>query len=95
MRRNAFHVDLEKIRSADYLLQNFAMFVDLGEAADPLEEVLAMADLFYEEMALNEDLIRPVLTYSDIERNMAQGKMSAMLTVEEGGVCKEIGRAHV
>ena len=35
-------------------------------------------------MAANSDLIRPVCRYADIERNMADGVMSSMMTVEDG-----------
>lgn len=32
-------------------------------------------------------MIAQVRSYAEIERNVAQGKMSALLTIEEGGVC--------
>ena len=36
----------------------------------------------------NKDLIGVVKTYDDIEENWKKGKMSALLTIEEGGVCQ-------
>ena len=88
LRSNGLHIDLEKMKKADYLLQNFALFVHLSSCENPLEEVLELADVYYDELDKNKDLIRPVYSYADIESNRKAGLMSAMLTVEEGGVCK-------
>lgn len=88
LRRNAFHIDLEKLQKGQYLLQNFALFVDQKETDNPLETALALADLYYQELEANKDLIAPVFSYDDIARNQADGKLSAMLTLEEGAVLK-------
>ena len=88
LRSNDLHLDLMKMQAGDYMLQNFAMFVFLNEKEDPLVSVLEMADVFHREMTANADLIAPVYSYSDIERNAAQGKLSALLTIEEGAVLK-------
>lgn len=87
LKENDCHVDILKMQKGGYLLQNFALFVDMGACADPWEEVRALLALYQEEMAANQEWIVPVLTWSDIEKNRAEGRMSAMLTVEEGGVC--------
>lgn len=88
LRENGLHIDLGKMQKGDYLLQNFALFVYLGSGKDPLESALQMADIFEQEMAANRDLIRPVYRYADIEENRKAGRMSALLTIEEGGACK-------
>lgn len=88
LRRNHFHVDLNKMRAGNYLVQNFALFVPLSKDTDPLEEVLRLADQFFREMDNCRDMIRQVRSFEDIERNRREGLMSALLTVEEGGVCK-------
>lgn len=88
LRSNGLHIDLEKMQKGDYLLQNFAMFVFLGREPDPLVNVLEMIDVYRRAMAENSDLIAPVLRYEDIEKNAAAGKMSGILTIEEGGVLK-------
>ncbi len=95
LRENNGHLDLLRMKKSGYLLQNFALFVNLGTGRDPWEEVCALQQLFCEEMKKHSDLIAPVLSYQDIERNQRQGKMSAMLTVEEGAVCKgELSKLH-
>ena len=88
---NDLHIDLEKLRQGDYLLQCFAAYVDLADpapGADPLVSVLEEIDIFKRLMAAYSEKIAPVYTAADLERNRAEGKFSAMLTVEEGGCCK-------
>ena len=88
LRRSGLHVDLEKLRKGGYLLQNFALFVPLSECGDPFQEFTALADLYYEELEKNRDLIGPVFSWEDLEKNRQEGKLSALLTVEEGAVCQ-------
>lgn len=83
---NNFNIDLRKMLAGDYLLQNFAMFVNLGENDDPLIKAQRLIDLYYREIEKNIDLIKPVFSYQDIEYNQKAGLMSAMLTLEEGAV---------
>ena len=49
---------------------------------------MKMADVFYREMEKNKDWIRPVTKYEEIEENRKNGKMSALLTLEEGEICE-------
>lgn len=84
---NGGHVDLKKLEAGEALLQNFALFVHLGKTESPWDDVLGMAGLYDEELKANADRITPVYRYGDIEENRKAGKISAMLTVEEGGVC--------
>lgn len=88
LRKNELHLDLERMRKSGYLLQNFALFVNMEKCQDPWEEVCALHNMYREQLLENQDLIAPVLTYSDIRKNCERGQMSALLTVEEGGVCK-------
>lgn len=88
LRRNDMHLDLERMRSGDYLLQNFALFVNLGKCHDPWDEVCELYDLYHAELERNDEFIAPLWRYEDISANEAAGRMSAMLTVEEGAVCK-------
>lgn len=85
---NRGHVDLCRLKKGGALLQNFALFVHMGKTENPLEEALRMADLYYGELEKYGDTAAPVFCFDDIERNRREGKISALLTVEEGGVCK-------
>ena len=86
--KNDLHVDLEKMRAGDYLLQNFAMFIYVGSGNDPFEECMQMIDLYEEVMEQEKNQIAPVLTFADIEKNEKAGKLSSMLTIEEGAVIR-------
>ncbi len=85
---NDLHIDLKKMEAGDYFLQNFALFVDLKGTEDPFLTCVCMADLFYQVMEENRDRISPVTTWAEIERNWKEGRMSALLTLEEGEVCQ-------
>ena len=74
------------MQAGDYLLQKFAIFVNLSETDSPLPEALEMILLFESEMEKHADLIRPVRSYADIEQNQADGFMSALLTGVEGEI---------
>ena len=89
---NDLMVDLNKMRQGGYLLQCFAMFVPyLSRQADPDYSPFVychqMIDRFYLEMEKNKDLIKPVTSVSEILKNREKGVLSALLTIEEGGVC--------
>lgn len=86
--KNDCHIDLERMKRGDYCLQNFALFTELTRHERPFEYCMKLVDLFYTEIAKHEDLIGVVTCYEDIERNRKEGKMSALLTIEEGGVCQ-------
>lgn len=88
LRRNSLHVDLVRMKESGYMLQNFALFVQLERDGDPWERVCRLHELYEREMGQNADLIAPVRRFSDIEANERAGRMSALLTVEEGAVCK-------
>lgn len=87
LRKNDMRIDLEKLKQGGYMLQTFAIFTDLEEK-DPLETALEQADIFYQEMEANQDLIGPVTTMAQAERNMAEGKLSALLSLEGGDACR-------
>ena len=87
LKENDLHMDLQKMKKADYLLQNFALFVGLKEDVNPYEEAKAEYTVFVEEMEKNKDLISQAVTYDDIVKNQEAGKISALLTLEEGEIC--------
>ncbi|MBQ6888270.1 MAG: dipeptidase [Lachnospiraceae bacterium] len=85
--KNEGHIDLCKLKKGNALLQNFAMFVQKEKCDNPKDEVLKMAEIFYEEMEKNKEIILPIRTYEEIVQNEKDGKMSALLTIEEGAAC--------
>lgn len=85
---NRLHIDLQKMKKGGYLLQNFALFVHLGRTERPFEYAMKLADTFYEELEAYPDQIGIVKSWQDIESNRRAGRMSALLTLEEGGACQ-------
>lgn len=81
---NDLHVRLDKMKAGDYFLQNFALFVYAGEGVDTYQRACELADCFDRQMQLFPEKIGHVRSYFDIERNAADGKISALLTIEEG-----------
>lgn len=85
---NQLAIDVNKLRKGNYLLQNFAMFVYKKEGTDPYETCLSLYDCFQKQMELVHEEIRQVTTVEEIEQNHKGGLLSAMLTIEEGAVCR-------
>lgn len=84
---NGCHVDVEKMLKSGYLLQNFALFVEKEACGDPWESVQKLYALYREQLEKNDEWIAPVYRFDDIAKNSGAGKISALLTVEEGAVC--------
>ena len=85
---NDFHIDLDKLKRGGYLMQCFAAFVYLGDReCSPLASALEQIDIFYRIMDQYPDAIRQVRNCEDLEQARREGKIGAMLTVEEGGAC--------
>lgn len=86
--RNNLSVDLEKLTKGNYLAQFFAMFIGLSDDKNPYEDCLDMIDRFYYEIEKNKNKIDVARNYDEMIRNYEGNKLSAFLTVEEGGVLK-------
>lgn len=86
---NSFHVDLQKLKQGGYTLQTFALFVDTAKCTDPYENAIEQFRLFQKEMNNNKDMISHVTTFEQYKANKAKGRLSALLSIEEGAVCKE------
>ena len=86
--KNNYHMDLEKMKQGDYLLQNFALFINLGHPSDPYLHCMELLDTICSEIEKNSDTIGLVKSYAEILANQKAGRMSGMLTIEEGGAIK-------
>lgn len=85
------HISLEKLKKGECMAQCFAIFVPSHESAvrhgiaDSPKVYFEKAYARYlEELEKNKDTLLPAYTAEDIEKNYAMGKMSAVLTVEDG-----------
>ncbi len=86
------HLDLERLRRSGSLLQAFALYVSqqpvkhgYSETEIGAWEFFTIAAGWYDcELADNSDILAPVLQYDDIAKNARAGKISSLLTVEDG-----------
>lgn len=88
-------IDLEKLLRGGYLLQNFALYADLHieDGTSAWTQFTEMAQIYHAEIAANADVVREVSFFEDIIDNRDAGLLSAVMTVEEGGVLEgDIGR---
>lgn len=91
LNNNQLNIDIMKMKQSDYMLQNFAIFTPLKMVDNPITHVQQLIDTFYNELENNKGDIAIVTKYEDIEKNMKENKISAMLTLEEGGVvCNDL-----
>lgn len=85
---NDLQIDLKKMQQGSYLLQNFAVFVNLENEENPYQCAKNQIAVFREEMEKNKEQISQVKTIADIRKNRREGRMSALLTLEEGEACE-------
>ena len=92
LKDNQFGISIPRMRKAGTLAQFFACFTCVEEYKDQggfdtcYDRVLEMIALFEKQMNLFQEDIAQARTYEKIMENRKQEKMSAVLTVEEGGV---------
>ena len=92
LKDNQFGISIPRMRKAGTLAQFFACFTCVEEYKDQggfdtcYDRVLEMIALFEKQMNLFQEDIAQARTYEKIMENRKQEKISAVLTVEEGGV---------
>ena len=92
LKNNPFCVDVEKMKAASSMAQFFACFIYLNEIASEerweigYQLALDMIKRGKAEFAACSDKIFLASNYDDVIKNYAGGKMSAILTIEEGGI---------
>ncbi|MGI6092880.1 MAG: dipeptidase [Negativicutes bacterium] len=88
LKNNNLKIDVSKLKAGGALAQFFALFIDIKECENPLEYGLKMLDRFYNEIENNSADLALALNYQDFRRNSLENRISAFLTIEEGGVLK-------
>ena len=85
-------VDFLRMKAGGQLAQFFAVFLPPQEGyrmmgVEPMADeayIAALRQCLLDNVAAHEDLIRMAYSAQDIERNRAAGRMSAVLTMEDG-----------
>ena len=92
LQNSPFCVDVEKLRTAGSMAQFFACFIYLNDITSEerweqgYQLALDMIKRGKTEFAACAHEISLALNYNDVMKNYASGKMSAILTIEEGGI---------
>ena len=86
LRENDLSVDIRKLRAGQVMAQFFALFIDMKKTDDPTATCMAMLNRYNDELKQNSDVIMPAKSFRDIQKNDANGMISALLAIEEGGV---------
>ena len=100
LRRNDGMLDFERMKAAGQMAQFFAIFFPPKKWIKHSDEDLyiTLRNKYLAALSANSDIILPALSGSDIEKNHAQGKMSAVLTIEDGrivdGKIENLTRLH-
>ena len=83
LRRNAYHLDLERLRAFAPCAQVFAVCV-YGDATGARQMALAEAvfSTLLEQLAANADIVRLCRGAADIRAAAAEGKIAALLSME-------------
>lgn len=79
-------INLKLLQENNSLLQFFAMYLSRNEmkTMDPYDILKGIYGYYCDQMKEYSDIIRPCLSYSDIEKNKESGIISSLLTVEDG-----------
>ena len=84
--RNTWKIDIEKLQKAHSKVQDFALFINLGDMNDPYGRYEEMRNLCTTQIHLYGEHIQHVLSYQDVESVYKSGKIGALMSIEEGGV---------
>ena len=84
--RNTWKIDIEKLQKAHSKVQDFALFINLGETNDPYGRYEEMRNLCTTQIHLYGEHIQHVLSYQDVESVYESGMIGALMSIEEGGV---------
>lgn len=98
LRENKLHIDARRLKESGYMLQCFALYVNLrgcggiDEQGNPQPDqawtdLQELYQVYRQELADCGHLLQAVESAAELEQCRKAGKVAALLTVEEGGVC--------
>lgn len=90
LRENDLHLDFIRRQKAGGGIQNFALFLDQRnlKGEDIMEKTKKYLSFYNQQVKENADIVVEVNHFRDIKKCLDQGKLAAVLTLEEGAVCK-------
>ena len=82
LKKSYLQIDEEKLIKGNYFAQCFAIYIP-NKYTDPFERCLRGIEIYHEQIKRSR-VLAPVYHYSDFEKNAKKGKISAVLTMEDG-----------
>lgn len=82
LKKSYLQIDEEKLLQGNYLAQCFAIYIP-NKYPDPFHRCLRDIEIYESEIGKSR-VLAPVYRYSDFEKNAKEGKISAVLTMEDG-----------
>lgn len=82
--KNNYQVDIERLKTFSHPIQFFAIWTHPKFYDNPFKQTIKAINYFYEEIKKNENYIAYAGSVKDIEKNIAENKISAVLSVEGG-----------
>ncbi len=82
LKKSYLQIDEEKLIRGNYFAQCFAIYIP-NKYPDPFKRCLRDVEIYESEIGKSR-VLAPVYHYSDFEKNAKAGKISAVLTMEDG-----------
>lgn len=82
LKKSYLQIDEEKLIQGNYLAQCFAIYIP-NEYPDPFKRCLYDIEIYNEQIRQSR-VLAPVYNYCDFQKNAKNGKISAVLTMEDG-----------
>ena len=82
LQKSYLQIDEEKLIKGNYFAQCFAVYIP-NKYPDPYQRCLHDVKIYNEQIKQSQ-ILAPVYNYSDFEKNAKNGKISAVLTMEDG-----------
>lgn len=91
LQNNPGHINMEKLIKGGAMAEFFAIFIPThdsgagkGVTLPPYDYFQFVYKAYLKELEANKDVLAPACNYDDIMANKAAGKISSVLTVEDG-----------
>ena len=91
LQNNSGHINMEKLIKGGAMAEFFAIFIPThdsgagkGVTLPPYDYFQFVYKAYLKELEANKDVLAPACNYDDIMANKAAGKVSSVLTVEDG-----------
>ena len=84
--KSSLEIDVEKLRKGGAFLQDFALFVNMKTCGDVWQRYQVLLAEYRKQMEAHGSAFHQILSADDLEACGKDGKIGAMLSIEEGGV---------